>query len=97
MKQVRIINTIKEVCERLGIIYHSPNHKKINEFKEDIAKLVDIYLQLKNVMDCLYDLSKKYEQFAEIKKLIEQSIDELDKVDHELKTEAYLLSQKIKK
>ena len=89
-----LTEVIELICQKLGVNYCSPHHNKIKEFKNDIQKLVDIYLQLKDIEIFLCELSNKYSDLKDLSILIKKSICEIDKVDHQIKTEAYLMKKR---
>lgn len=60
-------------------------------FKEDIQKLAEIYIKLKEIMVVLLDLEEKYPSIRSFTKHIHRTINLLDKVDHQVKQEAWEL------
>jgi hypothetical protein len=66
-------------------------------FKEDIQKLAEVYIKLKEIMIILIDLEKKYSSVISFKEHIHKSIEILDTVDHQVKQEAWELALENKK
>ena len=66
-------------------------------FKEDIQKLIEIYIKLKEIMVILIELSERYAALKGFKEHIDNSIKILDEVDHQVKQEAWDLAIENKK
>ena len=81
---------IEEICKQKGVEYHSPNCTKIIG---DACRLADIYIELKQIIGELKELEISYE-IKGIGKLLEDDIEALDKIDHDIIKLAYRLKGK---
>lgn len=88
-----ISKIINEVCRKLGIKYNSPF---LDQYKEDLRTLADIYLQLKQIIDQLYEIEKRYSRVNHLRQVLEEDIKVLLKIDHDIIREAQEL-KKMKK
>ncbi len=66
-------------------------------FKEDIQKLTEIYIKLKEIMIILIDLEEKYPSLKSFTDHLHKTVDILDAADHQVKQEAWELSLQNKK
>jgi len=66
-------------------------------FKEDIQKLAEVYIKLKEIMIILIDLEEKYKSIAPFKEHIHKTIELADVFDHQIKQEAWELALENKK
>ena len=78
----KISYIIDTICSKYNIFYKSKN-ANYNEIKKDALKLVDIYLQLKQIIAELIILEEKY-KIDGLKQLLEDDIKKLDSIDHDL-------------
>jgi tRNA(Ile)-lysidine synthase TilS/MesJ len=84
--------TIVETCKKLGIPYKSCNSNYV-EFYNDAKRLGEIYLELNSLTDELENILNRHKIDHNIKDRIEQELNQLHNLDHELIKLAY----KIKK
>jgi len=92
----KIVAIIKEVCEKLGIPYKSPRHHTVDQFNEDVHKLADIYLQLKQIISELAEIESRYEKLNGLKEMFEKDINNLIQIDHDIIYEANKIAKKKK-
>lgn len=90
----RISKVITEVCKKLGIDYSSPYIAAINQYHEDVKTLARIYTQLKQIIAELYDIEQRYEGVNDIRRVLEEDITLLERIDHDIIKEAYKIKNK---
>ena len=89
---LKISAIIQEVATKLKIPYQS---KHFEETHNNIAKLSEIYLDLKIMIGTLSEIEDNYPDL-EIKRFFEKVIEEMEIIDHEIIESAILLSKKKK-
>lgn len=82
---MNISKIITEVCHKLGIDYNSPF---LDQYKEDLKTLADIYLQLKQITNQLYEIEERYSKVNHLRQVLEEDIKLLLKIDHDIIKEA---------
>ena len=87
---MNISKAISEACHRLGINYTSPY---LDQYKEDLKTLADIYLQLKQIIDQLYEIEERYNRVNHVREVLEKDINLLMKIDHDIIAEAQKLKE----
>jgi len=87
---MNISKTITEVCRKLDINYKSPF---LDQYKEDLKTLADTYLQLKQIIERLYEIEKRYSQVNHLRQVLEEDIKLLLKIDHDIIKEAQELKK----
>lgn len=83
----KVTTIIESTCKKLGIKYCSPYHEDILDYQKDINKLAEHYLKIKEIIGDLVELEEKYD-INGLKKLFEIDIKALEKIDHDLVTQA---------
>ncbi len=97
MESVKIISIISSVCKKLQISYTSPNHSKIIEFQQDIEKLAELYIKLKEISSDLLDIAEKYPMIKDLADMLKRNVQTLDLIDHDLVIEAKKLADRREK
>ena len=87
---MNISKIISEVCHKLSIDYTSPY---LDQYKEDLKTLADIYLQLKQIIDQLYEIEERYSKVNHVRKVLEKDINLLMKINHDIIAEAQKLRE----
>ena len=82
---MNVSKIITEVCHKLGIDYNSPF---LDQYKEDLKTLADIYLQLKQITNQLYEIEERYSKVNHLRQVLEEDIKLLLKIDHDIIKEA---------
>ena len=82
---MNISKVITEICRKLGIDYNSPF---LDQYKEDLKTLADIYLQLKQIINQLYEIEERYSKVNHLRQVLEEDIKLLLKIDHDIIKEA---------
>lgn len=82
MDSVKISVTISEVCQRLGIDFHSCNEKYISYVK-DAKELSEIYLDLKLLIGRIKFIEERY-NLNGLRTPFEQAISGLENIDHDI-------------
>jgi len=78
---MNISKVITEICHKLGVDYNSPF---LDQYKEDLKTLADIYLQLKQIVSQLYEIEKRYSKVNHLRQVLEEDISLLLKIDHDI-------------
>lgn len=77
-----ISNNIVESCKKCGINYKSCNPNYVN-FTNDAQLLVQLYKDLQQIANKLDDISKRH-NIPCLTEIIRYSIEEIEKIDHNL-------------
>lgn len=88
----KISKAINEICKKQEINYVSPHTPKLKAYKQDIDKLVEIYLKLKVIIGELQELKEKYPDLE-----FDVDLFDLDKTDHHIKEEAWKIMKRNKR
>ena len=83
MENPNISILITEICHKLDITYHSKKEKVIEIFK-DALKLAQIYLDLKIIIGALQEIEEKYCMDEGLASLLEDDINKLSTIDHDV-------------
>ena len=76
----KVSKIINDACEKFGIEYKSPY---LDQYKEDIKTLANIYLQLKEIIGILCSIEKRYSKINHFRQVLEEDIKLLSKIDHD--------------
>ena len=87
---MNISKVITEICHKLNINYKSPF---LDQYKEDLKTLADIYIQLKQIIDQLYEIEKRYSKVNHLRETLEKDIELLLKIDHDIVKEVQELKR----
>lgn len=87
----RISFRIEQICQSLGIDYHSPYLEKIN-FHDDAIKLGELYYQLKQIVAEIVEIADKHGA-EDLVRILWDDIRMIENVDHDLVKLAKLMSQ----
>lgn len=77
-----ISNLVVESCKKCGIQYSSINPNYVT-FTTDAQLLVQLYKDLKQIIDKLDDISSRHD-IPELKEMIKFDIDQIEAIDHDL-------------
>lgn len=87
-----IAKIVMDCCKKLGIEYSSVHVMNENK-REDIFKLRDIYLQLKEIESDLIVIADR-NNIPELKTLLKDDIQRLDIADHDILRMAQMLARR---
>lgn len=77
----KISKIINDACEKFDIEYRSPY---LDQYKEDIKTLANIYLQLKEIIGALCSIEERYSKINHFRQVLEEDIKLLLKIDHDI-------------
>ena len=67
--------------------------KKSDRKRDDIGRLRELYLQLKEIMAELYDIECHHPDATHFREVMEKTLQELNTVDHLVIEEAFILKE----
>lgn len=85
---IKISTVISNVCKKLNIDYISKYTNIIEQYQKDADQLADLYVHLKEVLGDIEDIASRYKMDIELKKMFKNTLETLDKIDHDLIYEA---------
>lgn len=91
----RISAIIQNVCKKLKITYQSPYVEHIIQYEKDKEKLAKIYYNIKVMIGDLIEIEEHYPHLKELKAMLDETIELLDIIDHDIKKEAYKLKKEM--
>ena len=86
----KVSKIINDACKKIGIEYKSPY---LDQYKEDIKTLANIYLQLKEIIGTLCSIEERYSKINHFRQVLEEDIKLLSKIDHDIIREAQELKE----